>query len=389
MAVRRRKRSVRRNSRRRRIVNLKKFFGGYMESGNWVPQPLDRRYRIDMKKQFEADNPDRKIKKSDYLNWYKLADKWANRNVIDETAMNNIINKYRSGTDEEKKLAMESLHDQLVVRDIQKNPEDYIREWEKGKHRRNRWAKWAGGAAEIAAILGLAYAGTKFGPALAAKLFSKGSAGTAGTMGNAANTVAEGANTANTVAEGSKEIAEIYKGYAKDFSNSTLKDEYIKKLDTWTDNPFKKAGATLAEGPINSNPFDLTKYNNEGLVNSLVRNIFGKVSTKDNNGLVKMGAENVIVKGPGDLPLTLTHDQFHEYAMRNPNDFAGYMKLLKKAEEAIASYLKPPPEVPKQGWFDGVRNWFWGSGSRYRVTRKGRRLIRRYKRHLRHKRRKH
>lgn len=114
-----------------------------------------------------------------------------------------------------------------------------------------------------------------------------------------------------------------------------------------------------------------------------------KVSRNNNNGLLSIGPENVLVKGPGGAPMALPHDQFHEYALKNPSDFKGYLDLYKKGVEAVAAYLKPPPEVPKQGWFDGFRNWFWGNGLRYRVTRKGRRLIHRYKRHLRHKRRKH
>ena len=40
------------------------------------------------------------------------------------------------------------MKDQLVVRDI-KNTEDYIREYLKGKHRRNNLVKWVGGIAEV------------------------------------------------------------------------------------------------------------------------------------------------------------------------------------------------------------------------------------------------
>ena len=41
------------------------------------------------------------------------------------------------------------MKDQLVIRSITKNTEDYIREYLKGKHRRNNLVKWVGGIAEV------------------------------------------------------------------------------------------------------------------------------------------------------------------------------------------------------------------------------------------------
>ena len=58
----------------------------------------------------------------------------------------------------QKKIA--HMKDQLVVSDI-KNTEDYIREYQKGKHRRNNLVKWVGGIAEVGAHIVSAYGAHK------------------------------------------------------------------------------------------------------------------------------------------------------------------------------------------------------------------------------------
>ena len=55
------------------------------------------------------------------------------------------------------------MEDQLVIRGIMKNTENYIREYQKGKHRRNNLVKWVGGIAEVGAHIVGAYGAYKWG----------------------------------------------------------------------------------------------------------------------------------------------------------------------------------------------------------------------------------
>lgn len=373
MTIKRRKRRV---SSKRRIVNLRRYFGGYMESGNWTPQPTDKRYREGMKAEFENNNRGRKLNRWDIINWYSLADKVANRNVIDAPIMSDILTKYRSGTEEEKKSAMELLRDHLVIRDIQKNPEDYLKEYEKGKHRKNNWAKWAGGAAEVIAILASAYGAYKFGPAALAKM--KGLMAGVGAKGGEKMLEEGGKKTTEKTAE------VLYKGFAENLKDTAAKDAII----TAANKGYLKNMAN--ESLLDSSVMDLSGFKeaDQSYVGKLFENILGKITTQGNNGFLGKRGDEFVVMGPNGA-MSLDKANFWKHVLKNPDDFQEIHKAINKFYDATKEFKITPEVVEKIVEKHGLLHWLnpfnWGSGGGYRVTRKGRRLIRRYRRHLRHK----
>ena len=118
----------------------------------------------------ELETRESQKKKAVKLGLFNLptwVDAKANKNVLDEHEMKRISDQYYNAkTENERGAAMNTLKDMLVINDINKNPKDYLKEWEKGKHRRGSWAKWltrAGlGAAGIAAGYGLYQYGIPF-----------------------------------------------------------------------------------------------------------------------------------------------------------------------------------------------------------------------------------
>lgn len=118
----------------------------------------------------EIETRERKKKDAVKLGLFNLptwVDAKANKNVLDEYQMKRISEQYRNARSEnERSTALNTLKDMLIINDINKNPEDYLKEWEKGKYRKGSWAKWltrAGlGAAGIAAGYGLYQYGIPF-----------------------------------------------------------------------------------------------------------------------------------------------------------------------------------------------------------------------------------
>lgn len=343
MVVKRRKRRV------TRIVNLRKYLGGYMDSKNWVPQPMDKTYLNAAKASYAEKHKDKKIGGWDYFNWYKLADKYANRNVMEEDVMNEILTEYKSGNFEDRERTLDKLKDHLIIRDININPEDYLREWEKGKHRKNKWAKWAGGAAEVVALIAAAYGlstmGTGVGLGSLGNPFTK-MAGTAA--------LKKGIATGMTEAE-LKELAEKYTGH------------------------MAEVGTSASSGPLNTNLIDFSKYNSEGIVKGLYKMLIGSLNKADNKGLAGVGDKLISVVGDKGAIIEIPHNEFHTWAINHPGDFEGYLKAFNSFMSRSSPYQK--------GMFQRAYEWWTGSGAGYHVTRKGRRLIKRYRRHLRHKRR--
>ena len=83
-----------------------------------------------------------------------------NSKKVDDRTMENIARRYSAANNSlERQTARDLLKDALIVNDINQNPEDYLREWAKGKHKRNNWAKWLTrlglGAAGVAGAYGL------------------------------------------------------------------------------------------------------------------------------------------------------------------------------------------------------------------------------------------
>ena len=105
--------------RRKKVRKLRlrrcRVCGGYMEPGKWVTQPMDKSHLSSMRKGLEEELKKKKIRWTDYLNWYKLADKLANKNVIDESTMLGIIGDYNSSDENRKKNAIDRMSDELVI----------------------------------------------------------------------------------------------------------------------------------------------------------------------------------------------------------------------------------------------------------------------------------
>ena len=118
----------------------------------------------------EIETRERKKKDAVKLGLFNLptwVDAKANKNVLDEYEMKRISDQYHNSSSEnERSTALNTLKDMLIINDINKNPEDYLKEWEKGKYRKGSWTKWltrAGlGAAGIAAGYGLYQYGIPF-----------------------------------------------------------------------------------------------------------------------------------------------------------------------------------------------------------------------------------
>lgn len=168
MAVKRRKfgrkKSIHRKSR------VRSLFGGYMGDGRGFEIPVDKSGLEDEKKKFLDDyekNTPSKFWLPSYLD-HKI-----NKNVIDDTTMNRLLLEMNNKDPALRNLAREQLKDLLVMRDIQKNPDEYMREWLKGKHKKNTWVKTAARVGlGTAAALALGYGAYQWGTPMLGMLSS-------------------------------------------------------------------------------------------------------------------------------------------------------------------------------------------------------------------------
>ena len=143
-----------------------------------------------------------------------------NQKKVDDRTMENIARRYSAANNSlERQTARDLLKDALIVNDINQNPEDYLKEWAKGKHKRNNWAKWLTrlglGAAGVAGAYGLYQYGVPYiGNLLATKAPGIVSAAKALFTADAA---AQGTGTsAAPTAENVAKAKEILETVAKD-----------------------------------------------------------------------------------------------------------------------------------------------------------------------------
>ena len=328
--------------KRKKRCKRRRVRGGYMEPGMWVPQPSDKSYRTGMKEDFKKKNKKNEIGWTDAFNWYKLADKVANKNVIDEGTMYGIMSDYKSGDDSRKKNAIERMQDQLVIRDIMTNPEDYIREYEKGKHRKNNWAKWVGGAAEVAAILAGAYGAYKYGPSIMSKF----------TGWKASDAVKD----ATTKAVGEK-VADSFASNLKQVDWGDTKSIDISKMNTYDESTIDPKKFSLFTAPA---PKLLT----------------GNDPSKA-AGMRAYNGDKFTIALPDVGEIEVDMEGLQQAAKEYPDLFPHMNSIFNKIASLAKQY--------GIGFFRGLWNLIFGSG--FRVTRKGRRLVNRYRRHLRIRRR--
>lgn len=168
MAVKRRKLGRRKSIRRKSRV--RSLFGGYMGDGRGFEVTMDKSHLIDDKKKFLEDHEKSKPSKF-WLPSY--IDHKVNKNVIDDTTMNNLLLEMNSNDQARRNLAREQLKDLLIMRDIEKNPDEYMREWLQGKHKKNTWVKTAARVGlGTAAALALGYGAYQWGTPMLGMLSS-------------------------------------------------------------------------------------------------------------------------------------------------------------------------------------------------------------------------
>lgn len=155
MASKTRRRTKKKRAHRKVLRWAKRFGGGRVVFGggpnDWVPLPsraLEVARRQIILNKIDKDRPSMFWLPS-YLDWK------VNRKNIDDRTMGSISAQFDSMNDATRNMARERLRTELEARDIQENPDEYIRAWRQGKHKRNNWVKWAARAGiTTAALLG-------------------------------------------------------------------------------------------------------------------------------------------------------------------------------------------------------------------------------------------
>lgn len=328
MVVKRRRKtsSRRKKSHYKRGRWAKYFYGGYMDDGNGFKVARDLSHISDQKKEFQKNYEDNKPSKF----WLpSFLDHRANKNVIDDYTMNTIESKMLSGDPTTRQVAREQLKDMLLVRDIQTNPDDYMREWEAGKHKRNNWVKTATRVGlGTAAALGTGFLLYNWGTPM---------------LGLAAN----GLSKLKDWWRGPEPLPDGFKFYEK-FTNPK------SNFDTNTGTASKDSFLTIISSIINKDPKKMSFL------------------TKDNKGILGYNSQTqrYLIKGADGQRMQIKPSQLINWILTkgNKEDYAG---IHNQANNLFNEYLKTHSL----------------SGYGYRVTRRGRRLLRRYRRHLRHRRR--
>lgn len=155
MASKTRRRTKKKRAHRKVLRWAKRFGGGRVVFGggpnDWVPLPsraLEAARQQIVINKINKDRPSMFWLPS-YLDWK------VNRKNIDEHTMGSISAQFDSMDEATRNMARERLRTELEARDIQENPDEYIRAWRQGKHKRNNWVKWAARAGiTTAALLG-------------------------------------------------------------------------------------------------------------------------------------------------------------------------------------------------------------------------------------------
>lgn len=327
------KRGRRKTSSRRKKSHYKRgrwakyFYGGYMDDGNGFRVARDLSHIPDQKKEFQKNYETNKPSKF----WLpSFLDHKVNKNVIDDYTMNTIESKMLSGDPTTRQVAREQLKDMLLVRDIQTNPDDYMREWEAGKHKRNNWVKTATRVGlGAAAALGTGFLLYNWGTPM---------------LGLAANGLSHLKNWWS-----GKSLPDGFKFYEK-YTNP----KHV--FDGNTGNASKDLFSSTISNIINGDPKKMI------------------ILAKDNKGILGYNDQThrYLIKGADGKRMQIRPTQLINWVLNNgkKEDYAG---IYNQATNLFDEYLNTHTLV----------------GNGFRVTRRGRRLLRRYRRHLRHRRRRH
>ena len=165
--------SRRKKGKRHHQHHKRRRLGGYI-SGNTDPG-------VGYNKTLQNQERERQKKEKPKFSLFSIPtwlDSKVNKNVVDQDEMKRVSAQYNAARNETQRSAtLETLKDMLIVNDINKNPKDYLREWEKGKHRRNNWVKWLARAGLGAAGVAGAYGLYQYGVPYLSTLINTGSAG--------------------------------------------------------------------------------------------------------------------------------------------------------------------------------------------------------------------
>ena len=330
MAVKRRKIGRRKSIHRKSRV--RSLFGGYMGDGRGFEITEDKSYLGDEKKKFLEDydkNTPSKFWLPSYL------DHKVNKNVIDDTTMNNLLLEMNHKDPARRSLAREQLKDLLVMRDIQKNPDEYMREWLKGKHKKNTWVKTAARVGlGTAAALALGYGAYQWGTPILGML----SSGYNWVKGKLGGTPSTGTGTGKP-----------------DF-NAMSKDLWVK---------------------------DGIKVNNPRVpVGDPTQNDYNKLTNKVDDYL-------------RDHSYTINVDMSKNPGFHGYNDKGWFLAKNAKGGhdwvhgEDLISWLENQDNETMNQLYPGIKQEYWDlrtfvnkHGSGFRMTKRGRRLLKRYRRCL-------
>ena len=194
--------SRRKKGKRHHQHHKRRRLGGYI-SGNTDPG-------VGYNKTLQNQERERQKKEKPKFSLFSIPtwlDSKVNKNVVDQDEMKRVSAQYNAArNDTQRSATLETLKDMLIVNDINKNPKDYLKEWEKGKHRRNNWVKWLARAGLGAAGVAGAYGLYQYGVPYLSTLINTGSAGAkiASTVG-AADAAAQGALPKGTSAAATNE----------------------------------------------------------------------------------------------------------------------------------------------------------------------------------------
>lgn len=337
MTVKRRTRVKRRGRRRRRIKMgpwARYFHGGYMGNDAGFVSPMDKSHLINDKKEFLEELEKKKPSKfwlPSYLN-HKI-----NKNVIDDVTMNQIAIGLQSDDTNKRNLAREQLHDLLIMRDIDKNPDDYMREWLQGKHKKNTWVKTAARVGlGTAAALGTGYLLYNWGTPMLG-LTINGLSSLKNWLGSSG---AAAANPADNL---------------QSLSGMSLGNQVIPSTGNSTEESIFKV---ISDGfTANTGKFKLSSEGNTGLLG------------------YNPDIKQFLVEGADGVKQWIEKDGILSFALQNPSKFGAVIGDLTK------EYGN------NKGIMDIINRAAISSGSGFRVTKRGRRLLRRYRHHLRRRRR--
>ena len=150
--------------------------GGYISGSNERGVGYDKRTELRARERKKEDD----ATKFGLFRIPTWLDAKVNKHVPSEDAMKRLQERYNTARNSlERQTAKDMMKDLLISHDIKENPDDYLREWQKGKHKRNNWVKWLARAGLGAAGVAAGYGLYQYGLPFLSGLFKSGSSAVA------------------------------------------------------------------------------------------------------------------------------------------------------------------------------------------------------------------